>query len=361
MKTPLIAFAGGGTAGPVTPLLAVAAAVRALRPDARFLWIGTAHGPEGKLVAAAGIPFTAIPAGKLRRYWSWRNFLMPLEVLAGLWQAWRVLGRERPDAVVSAGGFVAVPVILAARLRRIPVHVHQQDLRPTLTNVLTAPRAASVSVAFEKSASDFRRSRPEVTGNPVRPEILAGSVEEARHLWNLESGVPTVLVLGGGTGAAGLNALVRKSLPALTASAHILHVAGPGKTDATVTNPRYRQFDLLTDLLPHAFAVADLVVTRAGLGTLSEIAVLGKPCIIVPMPASHQEENARYFADRGAGIYLDELEVFSKSFADLMLATLADRARLASLGEAMRRMNPPDAADRVATAVLRLVKLSEGK
>lgn len=354
-SSPLIVLAGGGTAGPVTPLLAVATAIRAARPDARFLWIGTAHGPEAQLVAAAGLPFTAVAAGKLRRYADWRNLLAPFETLAGFFQAWRVLGREPVAAVVSAGGFVAAPVIWAAWCRRLPIHVHQQDLHPTLTNVLTAPFAASVSVAFEKSVADFRRAHPVVTGNPVRPMILAGSLLDAQCLWELEPQLPTVLIVGGGTGSANLNALTRAALPLLTPVCQVLHVAGAGKTDPTVIGARYRQFDLLTDALPHALAAADLVVTRAGLGTLSELAVLGKPAIVIPMAGTHQEANARYFAERGAAVYLDERQLFSKAFADAILDLLADLPRRRDLAAAMRLMNPPDAAARIAAAVLTLI------
>jgi UDP-N-acetylglucosamine--N-acetylmuramyl-(pentapeptide) pyrophosphoryl-undecaprenol N-acetylglucosamine transferase len=353
--SPLIVFAGGGTAGPVTPLLAVATAIRAARPEARFLWIGTAQGPEARLVAAAGLPFVAVSAGKLRRYFDLRNLLSPFQALAGFFQAWRVLGREPVAAVVSAGGFVAAPVIWAAWCRRLPVHVHQQDLRPTLTNVITAPFAASVTVAFEKSAADFQRFKPTVTGNPVRPAVLAGSADEARRLWNLEAGVPVVLVVGGGNGSANLNALVRGALPLLVAGCQVLHVAGTGKTDAAVTAAHYRQFELLTDGMPHALAIADLVVTRAGLGTLSELAVLGKPTVIMPMAGTHQEDNARFFADRGAAVYLDERETFSKSFADLVLGLLADGERCRALGQAMKIINPPGAADKIAATILTLI------
>ena len=354
--SPLIVIAGGGTGGPVTPLLAVAAAIRVKRPEARFLGIGTSYGPEAKLMAAAGLPFVAIPAGKLRRYFTWRNFLVPGEVLAGLVRAWFIIGETRPAAVVSAGGFVAAPVIWAAWLRRVPVHVHQQDIRPTLTNVLTLPFAASLSVAFDKSVADFQRYHPLRTGNPVRPAVFAGTAAGGRQRFGLEPGVPTVLVMGGGTGAVNLNTLVRRALPLLTPACQIIHVAGPGKMEEIPEAPsRYHQYELLTDELPDALAVADLVVSRAGIGSLSELAVLGKPTVIVPIPGSHQEDNARYFAAAGAGVYLDERQTFSKHFADTIQEILNDAPRRQALSEAMRTMNRSDAAARVAAAVLALV------
>lgn len=354
-SNPTVLFAGGGTAGPVTPLLAVAAEIRRLHPGWRCSWIGTATGPERQLVEAAGIPFEHIPAGKLRRYLSWRTLLAPFEVVCGLVQAWRIIGRQRPSVVVSAGGFVAVPVIWAARLRRVPVHVHQQDLRPTLTNVVTAPFASSFSVAFEKSAADFSRRNPVVTGNPVRPAVLSGSRERAREVFGLADGLPTVLVVGGGTGAAGLNSLVFGSLGVLTAEAQVIHLTGRGKSGGAEENGRYRQYEMLTDDMPHALAAADLVVTRAGLGTLSELAVLGKPTVIVPMPRSHQEDNAKYFSDQGAAVYLSEPELFSKKFGETVVGLLRDKERLAELSRGIRKLNDPGAAAKVAELVAGLV------
>jgi UDP-N-acetylglucosamine--N-acetylmuramyl-(pentapeptide) pyrophosphoryl-undecaprenol N-acetylglucosamine transferase len=357
-KGPLVIFTGGGSAGPVTPLLAVAAVLSGRRPDLRLLWIGTSAGPERELVRAAGIRFRAVVAGKLRRYFSLMSLLAPFQVAFGLVQAWLVIGEERPAVVVSAGGFVAAPVIWAAWLRRVPVHVHQQDLRPTLTNVMTAPFAASVSVAFEKSLADFRRFNPILTGNPVRPAILAGSPEKGMEIFGLERGVPTVLVTGGGTGASSLNALVARALPAVVESVQVIHLTGRGKGDGASAARRYRQFELLTGDMPHALAAADLVVTRAGIGILSELAALGKPAVIVPMHGSHQEENARYFAERGAGVYVKESETFSKQFGDIVTGLASDAGRLSRLAESIRKLNNPAAAESVSGLVECLIKVT---
>lgn len=350
-------FCGGGTLGPVTPLLAVAKEIAAREPGASIAWVGTADGPEARLVAAAGIPFHSVSAGKLRRYFSWSNFTDLLRIVRGFFQAFALLRRLRADVVVSAGGFVAVPVTWAAGLMRIPVHVHQQDVRPGLANKLSLPFAASLSVALERSLADFANRRPTWTGNPVRREILAGSREEAVRTFGLDAAMPTVLVLGGGTGAAGLNALVRGSLPALSAAANVIHVVGTGKgADLEGAPARYRQYELLVAELPHAFAAADIVVTRAGMGVLTELAALGKPALIVPMPASHQTDNARAFADAGAGTFLDERSMTPARFAKEVLDLLSDRARRDAMAAAMRRMNRPDATARVADLVLAAVR-----
>lgn len=352
-KAPHVLFVGGGTLGPVTPLLATAAAVRALAADASFSWIGTAAGPERTLVERAGIPFHAISSGKLRRYFSWENVTDLVRIKLGFFQAFFLLGRLRPDVVVSAGGFVAVPVAWAAWCRGIPVHLHQQDPIAGLANRLSLPCAASVSVALESSLADFAAKHPVWTGNPVRADILSGSREEAKRLFGLDDSAPTVLVLGGGTGAAGINDLVRGSLPTLLESAHVIHVVGRGKSAGLNDLPRYHEYELLTGEMAHAYAAADLVVCRAGMGTLTELAALGKPALVIPMPASHQEANARVFAKSGAAMTLDERHVTATRFALTVVGLLKDGARLAEASKAMLALNRPDAAQAVASLVLK--------
>jgi len=363
MEEPRIIFTGGGTLGPVTPLIAVIRAVRAAAPGAAVEWIGTKGGPEERMVRDAGIPFHAVSSGKLRRYFSWSNFVDPLRIARGFFESRSLLKRSRIDAVVSAGGFVAVPVAWAARSLGIPVHVHQQDVRPGLANKLSLPAASSMSVTLERSMADFGDKRPVWTGNPVRAEVFQGSADEAKRIFGLEDGVPTVLVLGGGTGAAGLNKLVRDALPALAAQMQVIHAAGPGKADASVVAPRYHQYELLTAELPHAYAVADVVVTRAGMGALTEIASLGKSAIIVPMPGSHQEDNAKAFADGAGAVLLDERHASTKDLCDAVLGLAGIPSLRRTMGERMKGMNKPGAAEAIAAMVLekaRLHTLSRG-
>lgn len=354
MKTSrTIIFAGGGTLGPVTPLLAVADSIRRIAPDARLLWVGTRSGVERPLVEASGIPFRAIPAGKFRRYLSLRNVSDVFRIAAGFVRAVTLLRRERPCAVVSAGGYVAVPVAWAASLLRIPVHVHQQDWRPGLANRLSVTRATSVSVALEKSVGDFG-VRAAWTGNPVRPGIAEGSAERARAEFGIEPGLPVLLVLGGGTGASALNALVEAAAPTLVRGCRILHVTGPGKCGAVGEIAGYRRVEFVSERMGDAYAVADLVVTRAGMGTLTELASLGKPAVIVPMPGSHQEDNARAYVGAGAAERFDGASEDAAAFASLVLRMLGDADARARMGERMRAMHVPDAADRVAGMVLGL-------
>lgn len=351
-----IVFTGGGTLGPVTPLIAVMQALRASHPDAVFSWIGTQDGPEAGVVRASGIQFHAISAGKLRRYLDLRNLTDLVKIVRGFFEARRLLKSIGASVVVSAGGFVAVPVAWAAWTLGIPVHVHQQDVVPGLANRLTLPVARSMSVALERSVADFPGMHAVWTGNPVRPELAHGSRQEAMERFGLDASTPTILVVGGGTGATRLNSLVQASLPKLTARTNVIHIAGTGKTQGPARSHRYAQEALLTDLLPHALALADIVVTRAGMGMLSELASLGKPIVIVPMANSHQLQNAQAYAHASKAPIIDELTADPDTFADVVLGLLADPSRLSAISKGLSVVHRPDATEKIAAQVVALTK-----
>lgn len=349
-----VLFTGGGTLGSVTPLLAVAEAYRTRYGDTEFSWIGTKRGPESVLVDGFGMPFYAISSGKLRRYVSLKNFTDLFRIVAGFFQSVSLLRRVRPDVVISAGGFVAVPVIWAAGFLKMRVHIHQQDIRPGFANRLCLPFATSVSVAFERSLEDYAKYGPVWTGNPVRKAIFDGDVHVARQMFGLEEGVPTLLVLGGGTGAVSLNALTVEAAGDITGMAQIVHVTGRGKGGENGSSiPRYHAVDFLTGAMKHAYAAADLVVTRAGMGTLTELAALGKPMIIVPMPDSHQKENADFFAVHGQVPVFEEVRMDAGEFADRIKAMLSDPEGLRKMSLRMRTLTRPDAAERVVELLSR--------
>ncbi|MBN1585091.1 UDP-N-acetylglucosamine--N-acetylmuramyl-(pentapeptide) pyrophosphoryl-undecaprenol N-acetylglucosamine transferase [Candidatus Uhrbacteria bacterium] len=350
-----IVFAGGGTLGSVTPLLAVAGEIRRRCPGAEMLWVGTVGGPESDPVRRAGLSFTAIRSGKLRRYPSIDNFFDVFRIIGGFFQSLRILWGKRPEAVVSAGGFVAVPVVWAAALLRIPVHVHQMDIRPGLANRLSAPFTRSFSVAYRESVRDFSGFRPVWTGNPVRSELFGRTRVQALDFFRLDGSLPTVLVLGGGTGAMTLNRLAIRAAVMSDGRINLVHVTGMGKgLPVPEGSDAYRQYPSLdVDRMALAYAVSDLVVTRAGMGTLTELAALGKPTVIIPMPHSHQEDNAELFRKSGAAEVWPEESVDPDGFADRLLTVLADPVRLAGLGEGMKRMNRNDAAQRLAEIILK--------
>lgn len=355
-EQPRILLAGGGSGGSATPVIAVAERLRELEPQAELLFVGTREGPERDLALAAGLRFVAVPSGRLRRYWSWQNVVDPARVLAGLAASALLVRRFRPGAALGAGGFASVPPLAAAALLGCPVHLHQQDVRPGLANRLLTPLARSYSVSLPASLSHFPLDRVTLIGNPVRASMLAGQATRAASTFELEPDLPLVLVTGGGTGALELNRLVVAALPRLLDHCQIVHLTGRGRGARLETMPRrYRQLEFVTTEMADLLAASALVITRAGMGILSELAALGKPAVLVPMPRSHQAANAAAFAERGAALVLEQERLTPEMLADALRALLHSPERLAELARNIRESMPRDAADRLARLVLGLM------
>lgn len=352
-----ILLTGGGTAGSVTPLLAIAEQITALDPEVEFLFVGTASGPERVLVEASTIPFHSIPAGKLRRYWSWQNFTDLRRTWEGYRQARAIVNWWRPDVIVAAGSFVSVPVAYAGWRAGCRLLVHQQDVRAGLANRLLSRMADIVSVTFEKSLADFPPAKVRLTGNPIRPEILSGSIRQAKQLFKLESKIPVLLALGGGTGSLFLNELVSQSAIQLIKDWQIIHLTGPGREYLSLKDQRVHQFDFLTWQMAHALAVADVVVARAGLGTITELAALGKKSVIIPMPGTHQEANAKFLSEAQAAIVLPQTTLTPEIFQKQLLDLLQDDQLQKKISANIHRLYRPDAAKTIGQLVLHLAAL----
>lgn len=333
-KTKSIILTGGGSGGPVTPLLALAGDLRGEGYDLR--WIGTKNGIERPMVEEQHIAFDAIAAGKLRRYFSLKNLIDPFKIGVGFFQALTILNRIKPSLVMSAGGFVSVPVAWAAWVLRIPVLIHQQDIRPGLANKLMAPCAAAVTVTFEKSLGDYG-NRACWTGNPVRPEFRQVR-EAAEGGARGQSGeLPNLLVLSGGTGAEAINDLVARSVHGLSDFCSITQVSGKHATSVPQAEKHYTPVEFLNAVqMAKAMQTADLVVTRAGLGTLTELSYLGKATIVIPMPHSHQEDNAEYLKKHDAALVCHQMDMHTDSFIELVRDVLADTQLRADLGHHLR-------------------------
>jgi len=326
-----IIFSGGGSGGPVMPLLAVAEelARAAEAPVLDLIFVGTTGGPEREMVAAfndrlaalqpavAPLRFLTLRSGKFRRYFSWRNLWDIGNIIAAYFQSRRLLAAERPDLIVTAGGFVSVPLVWAAAGRKIPILVHQQDVRPGLANKLMAPVARTITVTFEKSLADYG-SRAVWLGNPVKDlagEEFARGVADIKAQYDINGERPVVLVTGGATGSSSVNRLLVAALPELLKFCRIIHLTGRGKSvlPAAAAEPHpsaYLAQEFVTDdELLALMAAADLVVSRAGLSALTELAALNKPVIIIPIPASHQEDNAAVFARARAAVVLRQADL----------------------------------------------------
>ena len=350
-----VLLAGGGSGGSATPVLAVAQALRRRAPSVEFLYVGTRQGPEAALAAAQGIQFAGVESGKFRRYWDPHNLTDPGRVAIGVAQAYRLARRFRPRVAFAAGGFGAVPPMIAARLVGARALIHQQDVEPGLANRLLVPFADRITVSLPSSLAHFPRRRTSVTGNPVRGEILAAKPSLAFDRLGLDPSLDLLVITGGGTGALGLNRLVATAAPRLVERAQVIHLTGRGRgVPAATASERYRAIEFLVDEMPQVLAAATVVVSRAGMGTLTELAALARPSLIVPLPGSHQWANAQAFARLGAIEVADQEALTPDSLADRVLSLLADAPRREQLGRALAASMPRDAADRIASELLAL-------
>ncbi|MFH1426805.1 MAG: UDP-N-acetylglucosamine--N-acetylmuramyl-(pentapeptide) pyrophosphoryl-undecaprenol N-acetylglucosamine transferase [Candidatus Kerfeldbacteria bacterium] len=335
-----ILLTGGGTMGPVSPLLAVVPELRR-RGDA-IQFIGTPNGPERISVEALSIPFYALPAPKLRRYFSFRHFAVPFQMIISLIRACRLVKRIAPDVIVSAGGFVSVPVVWAGWFKRIPSVIHQQDIQPGLANRLMSPCASAITVAFEESLRHFAKGKARWVGNPVR------DLTPVTDTLAVDRSVPTLFIFGGGTGAKAINALVS---PALCDTMNVIHMTGSGRDGEPFEHDRYHRYEYLHEEMKEAFAKADVVVARAGLGTISELAALGKPAIIIPMPGTHQEANAVLLQQHSAAVVLSQKELTPESLVREINALLNNPEKMRTLRARIKEFYKQDAVQQFASII----------
>ncbi len=350
-----ILLAGGGTMGPVTPLIAVWEKIKEHQPEAECLFVGTKTGPEKAAVESYKIPFQAICSGKLRRYWSIQNFVDPFRIKIGFFQSLRILFKFKPQVVILAGGYVGVPVAYAAWLLKIPILVHQQDIKTGLANRLVAGLAKKITVSFEPSLKMFPASKVVLTGNPVRSEFYVCDANRGRQLFNLKPNLPVLLVMGGGTGSAKINQVVQQSLAELLQFCQVIHITGKGKR-IDVKAEHYQQHEFIHHGLTEAMCAADVVVSRAGLGTLSELSVLTKPTILIPIPDNQQEENAQYYQKNNAVEVLAQTslthQIFTSSVKELMYSQAQKEDLARNIGKVMQN----NGAELVAQEAMSLIR-----
>lgn len=373
-----LALTGGGTGGHVSPALAVVTRLRQ-RLDAAgrpldLLWIGSRNGVERAAAAQAGIAYAAIPTGRLRRYLTLATVRDAACLPLGLLAAHRHLARFRPHVLFSTGGFVSVPAVVAARLLGIPSLTHEQTVTVGLANRINARFATCVALAYEAARAWLpRRAAPAiVTGNPVRPELLAGRPERALAAFDLSPERPVVYLTGGARGSHALNVAVAGALPDLLAITQIIHQTGPVEANGDLPRleqraaglpaelrRRYRPLAFVGPELADLYALARLIVGRAGAGTIAELAALGKPALLIPLPgaaADEQTRNARLLASAGAAVLLPEADLTPARLTREIGALLADPAHLDHMGRAARQFARLDAADRLVDLLLELAE-----
>ena len=282
--TKRIDLTGGGTAGHVTPNIALLPGLAGRGYEVHY--IGSHEGIERQLIEEMGVPYYGISSGKLRRYLDLKNLSDPFRVLKGLGDARRILKEIRPDVVFSKGGFVAVPVVLAAKRRGIPVIIHESDMTPGLANKICIPAATKVCCNFPETKETLPEGKAVVTGTPIRQELLHGNAAAAQDFCGFAKEKPVILSIGGSLGAVAINECLRKTLPALLPEFNVIHLCGKGNLDETLNGlAGYTQFEYIKKELPDLFALADLVISRAGANAICEISSLAKPNLLIPLPA----------------------------------------------------------------------------
>ena len=319
-----IVFTGGGTAGHVTPNLALIKEFKAEGWNINY--IGSAEGIEKGMIQNVGIPFHAVSSGKLRRYFSLKNLLDPFKIVAGIVQSFFLFHKLKPDVVFSKGGFVAFPVVVGAWLNRIPVVAHESDMTPGLANRLSFPFVNKICLTFEAGKKHFKRQdKIEVTGTPIREQLFVGSRSKGLEMCGFNNEKPCLMVIGGSLGAGSINQSVRDALGQLTEQFQVIHLCGKGKIDPSLNHiGGYRQFEYANEELADLFAAASVVISRAGANSLYEILALGKPHILIPISAmvsrGDQIQNARYFQGLGISVVIQDQALN----AETLLAALQD-------------------------------------
>lgn len=307
-----IVLTGGGTAGHVTPNIALIPRLRELGYNISY--IGSYEGIEKKLIEELGIPYYGISSGKLRRYFDPKNFSDPFRVLKGFSEAKKLLKQLQPDVVFSKGGFVTVPVVIAAKRRKIPAIIHESDMTPGLANKLCIPSSAKVCCNFPETVNSLPKDKAVLTGTPIRQELLDGNADAAAEFCGFTREKPVLMVIGGSLGAASVNENIRKILPELLKDFQVIHLCGKGKTDESLNQTNgYIQFEYIKKELADLFALADIVISRAGANAICELHALKKPNLLIPLSANasrgDQILNARSFQRQGYSMVLEEEEI----------------------------------------------------
>ncbi len=307
-----IILTGGGTAGHVTPNIALLPRLKELQYDIHY--IGSYNGIEKELVEQFAIPYHGISTGKLRRYFSLQNFTDPFRVIKGLDEAKKLVKILKPDVIFSKGGFVSVPVVLAAKRRHVPTIIHESDMTPGLANKISIPAATKVCCNFPETLAHLPEGKAVLTGSPIRQELLSGDKYQAREFLHFTSDKPVIMVVGGSLGAVAVNEAVRQILPELLKSYQIIHLCGKGKVDESLRGLEgYAQFEYIKEELRHLFALTDIVISRAGANAICELLALHKPNLLIPLSANasrgDQILNARSFERQGFSVVLEEEEL----------------------------------------------------
>lgn len=347
-----IVLTGGGTAGHVTPNIALFPSLQAAGFEVHY--IGSYDGIEKKLIEDMGIPYYGISSGKLRRYFDVKNFSDPFRVAKGLGEANRILKKIQPDVVFSKGGFVTVPVVLAAKKNKIPAIIHESDMTPGLANKLCIPSASKVCCNFKETFELLPEGKAVLTGTPIRKELFEGSAAKAAEFCGLSADRPTILVIGGSSGSVVINNAIRENLDEILPDFQIIHLCGKGHLDDSLKNKRgYVQFEYVSKELRDLFALTDLVISRAGANAICELLALKKPNILIPLSkaASRGDQilNAKSFKKNGFSYVIEEEELSKASLLNAIRDVSTHKEQY------IKAMSESEMSDSIGT-IMRLIE-----
>lgn len=346
-----IILTGGGTAGHVTPNLALVPALQNKGYEVRY--IGSYNGIEKNLIEQAGLTYYGISSGKLRRYFDWKNFSDPFRVLKGYGEARRILKQEKPDIIFSKGGFVAVPVVVAAHRLHIPVIIHESDMTPGLANKLCLSSATRICCNFSETLQYLPTDKAVHTGCPIRSELLTGSRLKGLEMTGFTANKPVLMIIGGSLGAVAVNQAVRAALSELLPHFQIVHLCGKGHLDDSLQDtPGYVQYEYMGEPLKDLFAMADIVISRAGANAICELLALKKPALLVPLSlaASRGDQilNAKSYQAKGYSMVLPEEELTPGRLVTDVLTLYEKRS---SYIAAMEQAHDRNAVDQITTLI----------
>lgn len=351
-----IVLTGGGTAGHVTPNIALIPRLKELGYEISY--IGSLDGIEKKLIEELNIPYYGIASGKLRRYFDLKNFSDPFKVLKGYAQSRKLLKKLKPDVIFSKGGFVTVPVVVAAKSCKIPAIIHESDMTPGLANKLAIPSATKVCCNFPETLKHLPEEKAVLTGTPIRQELLSGDKLEALKFCGFTANKPVIMIIGGSLGAAAVNDSMRKILPELLKDFQVVHLCGKGKLDESLQNTEgYIQFEYIKKELADLFALADIVVSRAGANAICELLALQKPNLLIPLSAKasrgDQILNARSFEKQGYSMVLEEEEITNEKLLETIHTLYEKRDDFTNT---MKQSNSIDSITKITTLLEDCVK-----
>ena len=329
-----IVMTGGGTAGHVTPNIALFPYLREANYD--IAYIGSYTGIEKQLIEDCNIPYYGISSGKLRRYFDWKNFTDPFRVIKGYFEAKGLIKSLKPDVVFSKGGFVSVPVVLAASKAHVPVIIHESDMTPGLANKLAIPHATKVCCNFAETMQYLPKGKAVHTGSPIRKELFSGDKEKGLEFLGFNSDKPVILIMGGSIGSRFINNAVWEALDSLLTDFQIAHLVGKGNINTSLTNkPGYAQFEFVSDQLMDIFSATDLMLSRAGANSISEILALKIPNILIPLSANasrgDQILNAQSYKKQGFSTVLQEEELTSQLLIDTIKDVYSRREEIKTI------------------------------